>query len=127
LTLAPGPRVAIGDDVVVAGDVHSPDHRVPTVMVGIVRADGTPVYGVGTDMDGVAPTRVAPDRFTYRLALPQLALLPGKYHVRAHALDPEGVRVFDMVETDLTVTGDARELGLVRLAHVWGGDDAAVH
>jgi len=127
LTLAPGPRVAIGDDVVVAGDVHSPDHRVPTVMVGIVRADGTPVYGVGTDMDGVAPTRVAPDRFSYRLSLPQLALLPGKYHVRAHALDPEGVRVFDMVETDLTVTGDARELGLVRLAHVWGGDDAAVH
>jgi lipopolysaccharide transport system ATP-binding protein len=127
LTLAPGPTIAIGDSLVVAGDVHSPDHRAPTVLIGIVRADGTPVYGVGTDMDGVAPARVAPDRFTYRLALPGLALLPGKYHVRAHVLDPEGVRVFDMVETELTVTGDARELGLVRLAHRWGGDDAVVH
>jgi lipopolysaccharide transport system ATP-binding protein len=126
LSLSPSATVAIGADVVVAGEVQSPDHRVPTVMIGIVRADGTPVYGVGTDMDGVAPTRVAPDRFTYRLALPRLALLPGRYHVRAHALDPEGVRVFDMVETDLTVTGDARELGLVRLPHAWG-DDAAVH
>ena len=31
----------------------------------------------------------------FAAALPALALLPGKYTVRAHALDPEGLRLFD--------------------------------
>ena len=44
---------------------------------------------------------------------------PGKYVVRAHALDPEGVYLFDHVEVPLTVTGESRELGLVRLEHEW--------
>jgi lipopolysaccharide transport system ATP-binding protein len=39
--------------------------------------------------------------------------------VRAHALDPEGVRLFDHVERTLTVTGATRELGFVRLVHRW--------
>jgi len=125
ITLAPSSSVAIGAEVTVSGEVHSPDHRVPVVMIGILRADGTAVYGVGTDMDGATPRRLAPDRFSYALKLPDLALLPGKYHVRAFALDPEGVRIFDMAETGLTVTGNAREMGLVRLEHVWNGDDAA--
>jgi lipopolysaccharide transport system ATP-binding protein len=54
------------------------------------------------------------------LTLPNLALLPGKYFVRAHALDPEGVRLFDNVERPLVVTGETREMGLVRLEHRWG-------
>jgi lipopolysaccharide transport system ATP-binding protein len=40
--------------------------------------------------------------------------------VRAHALDPEGVRLFDHVERPLLVRGETRELGFVRLAHRWG-------
>jgi lipopolysaccharide transport system ATP-binding protein len=36
-----------------------------------------------------------------------------------HALDPEGVRMFDTLEKPLVVTGSARELGLVRIAHRW--------
>ena len=51
--------------------------------------------------------------------MPSLALLPGKYAVRAHALDPEGLYLFDHVEVPLTVTGESRELGLVRLEHEW--------
>jgi len=86
-----------------------------------VRADGTPVYGVATDMDGQPPVRVASDRFAFELVLPALALLPGKYFVRAHALDPEGVRLFDHVEREIIVTGHTRELGIVRLAHRWNG------
>ena len=59
------------------------------------------------------------DHYAFTLSLPSLALLPGKYVVRAHALDPEGLYLFDHVEVPLTVTGESRELGLVRLAHEW--------
>jgi lipopolysaccharide transport system ATP-binding protein len=119
LTLDPGDDVMQGATLVVRGDVYSPDGRAPVVLVGIVRADGTPVYGVSTDMDRIAPTKV--DTHTYRFVLefPRLELLPGKYTLRAHALDPEGVRLFDHVESSLVVRGDAREFGMVRLPHAW--------
>ena len=108
-----------GDALSVRGEVYSPDGRAPVVLVGIVRADGTPVYGVATDMEGVSPTRVAEDKFRFSLFLPDLPLLPGKYFVRAHAMDPEGVRLFDHVERPLVITGQSREMGFVRLAHRW--------
>jgi lipopolysaccharide transport system ATP-binding protein len=120
LELDPGERVMQGDMLRVHGEIYSPDGRAPAAMIGIVRADGTPVYGVSTDMDRVALRPLAADRYAYALTFPQLALLPGKYVVRAHALDPEGARLFDHVERELTVAGDARELGLVRLPHRWG-------
>ncbi|MGE5667455.1 MAG: ABC transporter ATP-binding protein [Betaproteobacteria bacterium] len=119
LTVAPGDQIRHGDEVTVRGEVFSPDGRVPVVLVGIVRADGTPVYGVATDMENVQPSRVAADRYAFELTFPQLALLPGQYRIRAHALDPEGVRLFDHVEETLTVTGATRELGFVRLPHRW--------
>jgi lipopolysaccharide transport system ATP-binding protein len=119
LDIAPGDTIAQGDRLRLAGDVFSPDGRAPVVLVGIVRADGTPVYGVATDMDGVAPQRIADDRYAFALTLPKIELLPGKYFVRVHALDPEGVRLFDHVERPLVVTGATREMGLVRLAHRW--------
>ncbi len=119
LDLAPGEVLQTGDTLDVRGEVYSPDGRTPVVLVGIVRADGTPVYGVATDMEGVAPARIADDRFRFALTLPGLSLLPGKYVVRAHAMDPEGVRLFDHVERSLVVTGASREMGLVRLPHRW--------
>jgi ABC-type polysaccharide/polyol phosphate transport system ATPase subunit len=119
LAIEPGESMAQGATLKVDGEVFTPDGRMPVVLIGIVRADGTPVYGVATDMDGYAPRRVAPDRFAFVLTLPQLPLLPGKYFVRVHALDPEGVRLFDNVERPLVITGASRELGLVRLSHRW--------
>jgi lipopolysaccharide transport system ATP-binding protein len=99
----------------------------PVVLIGIVRSDGTPVYGVATDMDGVVPHPVAPDRYAFAIHFPSLPLLPGKYLVRGHVLDPEGVRLFDTLEKSLTITGAAREFGLIRLQHRWRmGDDTAV-
>ncbi len=108
-----------GGETTIFGEVFSPDGRAPVVLLGVVRADGTPVYGVATDMDHVKPQLIADKRFAFALTLSQLALLPGKYVIRAHALDPEGVRLFDNVERTLVVTGETRELGLVRLVHRW--------
>jgi lipopolysaccharide transport system ATP-binding protein len=123
LRLDPSERVAAGATLVVAGEVYSPDDRPPVVLVGLVRADGTPIYGIATEMDGVAPQRIGAHRFEFLLTFPELPLLPGKYLVRAHALDPEGVRLFDNVERTFVVEGASRELGFVRIAHGWNGGD----
>jgi lipopolysaccharide transport system ATP-binding protein len=64
----------------------------------------------------------------FELEFPVLPLLPGKYLVRVHVLDPEGVRMFDTLEKALVVTGSSREMGLVSISHRWlVADIAAVH
>jgi len=120
LELAPGDRVARGSDLTICGEAYSPDGRPPAVLVGIARADGTSVYGVATDMDRVTLGEMKGDRYSFSLTLLALALLPGKYIVRVHALDPEAVRLFDHVERSFVVTGETREFGLVHLPHRWG-------
>ena len=40
--------------------------------------------------------------------------------MRAHVLDPEGVRLFDTIEKPLTVEGAELEAGLVQIQHRWG-------
>ena len=122
--LLPAESVAERARLQVSGQVYSPDGRAPVILIGIVRADGTPVYGVATDMDGTAPHRVARDRYAFDIDFPSLPLLPGKYLVRAHVLDPEGVRMFDTLEKSLVVTGSAREFGIVRIDHRWNNGDA---
>jgi lipopolysaccharide transport system ATP-binding protein len=125
LVLVPGDRAMLGEAMTVSGEVFSPDGTVPIVLLGIVRADGTSVYGVASDMDGVEPTRIGPDRFSFSMSFPRLPLLPGKYFVRAHARDTEGSRLSDNVGQSFTIGGESRELGLVRLSHRWNDADAA--
>ena len=119
--MEPAAEAPEGSPLLVSGEVYSPDGRPPVILVGLVRADGTPVYGVATDMDGVAPRAIAPDRYAFAVEFPALPLLPGTYSVRVHALDPEGVRMFDTLEKTLVVNGTAREFGLVRIEHRWPG------
>jgi len=106
---------SLGIDVVVRGG----DARAPVVLIGLVRADGTPVYGVSSEMDDAEALALGGGRFAYRLVFETLALLPGSYQLRVHPLDPEGLRLFDTLECSITVLGEAREFGLVRLAHTW--------
>jgi lipopolysaccharide transport system ATP-binding protein len=97
----------------------SPDGRTPVVLFGIVRADGTAIYGVASDFDGVTAERMDELRFRYRIRFTELPLLPGSYSIRAHALDPEGLRVCDTREQRFRIKGQSRELGFVRLDHEW--------
>lgn len=99
--------------------LHSRDGRAPVMLNGWVRADGTPVYGVSSEMDGVPAQPLGDGRFRFRLCFEPLDLLPGSYRLRTHAMDAEGLRLFDTVEREVTVNGEAREYGLVRLPHRW--------
>jgi lipopolysaccharide transport system ATP-binding protein len=39
--------------------------------------------------------------------------------IGAHALDPEGLRLFHSEKREVVVTGQTRDYGLVRLDHDW--------
>ena len=106
----------------VSGRLHSPDGRTPQVAVGIVRADGTPVYGIVSEMDGHALTAGADGLFRYAITFPELPLLPGRYVARSHAMDPEGLRLFDHVERPFEMGGTSREFGYLQLRHEWHDD-----
>ena len=111
--------VAAGETLAIELDVRSREGRMPVAAFGIVRADGTPVYGTTSEIDAVSRPAIADGRVRFRVELPELALLPGAYSVRFHALDPEGLRIFDTLERGFVVRGHTRELGVVRLAHRW--------
>ena len=109
----------MGETLEVSGTVYSPDDRPPNVAIGLVRADGTGVYGVMSDMDHFVLSAVGGHLYGFTIRYPNLQLLPGRYQVRGHAMDPEGLRLFDHVERVLDVQGESRELGVCRLQHEW--------
>jgi lipopolysaccharide transport system ATP-binding protein len=111
--------VLAGGRVVQEVVLHSRDGRAPVMLNGWVRGDGTPVYGVSSEMDGVPAEALGQGRFRFRLCFEPLTLLPGSYRLRTHALDPEGLRLFDTLDREVEISGQAREYGLVRLPHRW--------
>lgn len=115
----PPPQIAQGDDLTMDGVIYSPDDRPPAMAVGILRVDGTPVYGTISDLDGFTPQRDGAKRFTFGLTYPEIPLLPGTYQVRLHALDPRALAPFDTRVLEFAVRGQSRELGYCRLAHTW--------
>jgi len=111
--------VAAGSDLEAELKLYSPDGQAPVALVGLMRADGTPVYGVASDFDGNRPEQVDAEHFRFRLRFERLPLLPGSYSIRGHAMDPAGMRLCDTAEIRFTVSGESRELGMVRLEHRW--------
>ena len=109
----------MGGALCICGVSHSPDERAPVILFGIVRVDGTPVYGTHSNETAYRPNRIAPSLFGFCARLSNIQLLPGKYTIRAHAMDPEGLRLFDTVETTVRITGQTRDYGLCRLEHEW--------
>jgi lipopolysaccharide transport system ATP-binding protein len=108
-----------GETLVLQGTVYEPDDRPPVVLFGIVRVDGTSVYGSHSNEGGYRPSRIAPREFGFAVRFDALILLPGKYRLRVHTLDAEGLRLFDTVETEFVVTGETRDYGIVGLPHRW--------
>ena len=105
--------------LVVRAIMSTPDGRPPVALMGIVRADGTPVFGTHSDEGGYIPRSLGGSRFEFTLRVEPLALLPGRYAIRVHSLEPEGLLMTDTVETRITVGGRSRDYGLVRLEHRW--------
>ena len=108
-----------GEELVLQGIAYEPDDRSPVLLFGIVRADGTAVYGSPSNERGFAPKAIGERTFSFAIRFPAVALLPGKYTMRTHALDPEGLRLFDTLETQFVVAGDTRDYGFVGLEHEW--------
>jgi lipopolysaccharide transport system ATP-binding protein len=113
------PVVAMGQDMLAELIIYAPDDREPVGVFGIVRADGTPVYGVVSDNEGARPQALGERLYRFRFRFGAIDLLPGSYSLRGHSMDPEGVRVFDSREVAFRVTGNTKEVGYVRLAHEW--------
>ena len=96
------------------------DGRTPVLAVGIKRSDGTAVYGLTSEMETATPLQISNELFQWQLHFDALPLLPGSYLLAVHAMDPEGVRLFDTLERAIIVRGQSRELGMIRLSHRWG-------
>jgi len=109
----------IGTDLKIQGVVYSPDERMPVVVIGIVRADDTPVYGTSSEIDSAQLGEIDTHHFAFELVLEHIPLLPGAYSLRSHAMDPEGVRLFDTLSLAFNVSGESRELGFCRIPHHW--------
>ena len=116
---ATGDTFARGDTLVLQGLAYGPGDVPPVLLFGIVRVDGTAVYGSLSKETGFEPVRIGADRFAFAVRFDALALLPGKYRLRAHALDESGLRLYDTMEVEFVVTGQTREFGIVGLPHRW--------
>ncbi|MEZ5465503.1 MAG: ABC transporter ATP-binding protein [Lysobacteraceae bacterium] len=111
-----------GEVLQVEVDIYSPDGRAPVFGFGVIRADGTAIYGSTSEIDGVAPAQQVDDKhWRFRLTLDAAELLPGGYLLRLHAVEPEGVRLHDTVARGFSLRGRSREFGHVRLKHHWDG------
>ena len=109
----------MGESISFFGTFKNPDDQPTVVMVGVTRIDGTPVFGTSSNDGDFTANRLGPRRFGFRLVFNANTLLPGMYHLRAHTLDEHGLRMFDTRELVITIQGQTRDHGLVRLDHRW--------
>lgn len=112
-------RVTMGEDLLAEMVVYSPDGRPPVAHLGIIRIDGTPVYGVTSDTEDAHPAQIDDHLFRFRLRFTSPGLLPGSYNLRGLAMDPEGLRVFDTQERLFQVNGQSIDVGIVHMPHEW--------
>lgn len=117
--IPPNNEVALGESLHLYGICYAPPDESPVILIGIARADGSPLYGTHSTDHNYTPTPIGDNRYAFHVHFPNLSLLPGKYRYRAHVLDKQGLRLFDSLELDFWVTGRTRDYGLCRLEHRW--------
>lgn len=101
----------------VKGVVYSPDGRMPTVAVGIDKIDGLAIYGTTSGDNPLE--KIDDNHYGFCITYPDCPLLPGQFLIKAHAMDPEALRLFDTYEMNLSIQGDIIVLGNVYLEHQW--------
>jgi lipopolysaccharide transport system ATP-binding protein len=119
VSMTPGDNVHQYANLTVSGEVYSPDGRVPVVLVGIVRTDGTPVYGVSTDMDAAPPVAVSADLYVFEICFSQLPLC----RVSTSFVRTCSIRRSSDVRHGREHTRSHRgnaETGLAHIRHYWG-------
>ena len=105
-------------DITVKIQLHSPDNRPPGVSLGIVKKD-IPVYGTFSDLQKATPVKLEDKLFEYTICLPDIKLLPADYTFRAHAMDPECIRLIDTIELPVRIYSQSQEMGIVQLETKW--------
>ena len=94
-------------------ELESGDDRPPVLAFGLADRHLTAIYGTTSEMDGVAAERVSAGRYRFRVTLPDLPLLPGRYRLNAHAMDPEGLRLFDTAIREFVIPGETDREGFL--------------
>jgi lipopolysaccharide transport system ATP-binding protein len=110
--------VDTNQDITVKVQVFSPDNRSPGLTIGIVRKD-IPVYGTISDSHNAKPNKIKNHVFEFIIKFSSLKLLPSDYELKAHAMDPECLRLMDEESIDFRVHSKSTDLGVVVLDTQW--------
>lgn len=106
------------EDLIIKVKVFSPDGRAPGLALGIVRKD-IPIYGTISETHKAIPSKKSSHHFEYTIKFKNLKLLPADYTIKAHAMDPECLRLIDEVEKPLRVHSQTTDMGVVELESEW--------
>ncbi|MCF6318852.1 MAG: polysaccharide ABC transporter ATP-binding protein [Proteobacteria bacterium] len=106
------------EDLIVKIKVFSPDDRPPGIALGITRKD-MPVYGTISETHKAKPQRLKKHFFEFTVKYDNLKLLPADYTIKAHAMDPECMRLMDEVVKPLRVHSQTTDMGVVKLDSEW--------
>ncbi len=106
------------EDLIVRIKVYSPDDRAPGLALGITRKD-IPVYGTISETQNAKPKKIKKHFYEFTVKYKNLKLLPADYTIKAHAMDPECLRLIDEVEKPLRVHSQTTDMGVVELDSEW--------
>jgi len=112
------PLIDTYEDLIIKVKIFSPDGRAPGLALGIVRKD-IPIYGTISETHKAKPSKLSSHHFEYTIKFKNLKLLPADYTIKAHSMDPECLRLIDVVEKPLRVHSKTTDMGVVELNSEW--------